>query len=388
MAVRQCPSCQGHLARVKTSSGIVFVCENCGGRVAALPVLRKAGADHKSMSRLLQASRQKNVTRSRPCPHCGRRMAQIPTKVADQKVLLDVCSRCATVWFDATEMESILPEPKAVEPRKEREPSPEAQEQFVEIYKATADPADFGGGDEGGPAEAWQWLPGILGLPVESASPGRAGRPWITWSLALACVVVSAMAWMGEGSADGWRFLPSRWWDYLGLTVITSFFLHKNVIELIICVHLLLMFGDNVEDRLGRPLYAVLLVAAQVVGVLTQCLLGGSGDDPSAGAWAAVNAVAAFYAIAYPHAVIGIHIPTRRYFVFRSWRWMTMPVLFMFILFVVIQGVFVFLMAKGGDVSYIGQLGGLVVGLYFVYLHRRSQQRLARAATSREEFPV
>ena len=63
-------------------------------------------------------------------------------------------------------------------------------------------------------------------------------------------------------------FIPNQWSRMGGLTIVTNFFLHVGWLHLLGNMYFLLVFGDNVEDRLGRAKFVMLLVCATVAGNL------------------------------------------------------------------------------------------------------------------------
>ncbi len=366
-----CPNCGTRLDKRRTESGIVYVCAGCGGRAAGLAVLRKAGAAPEFVRDLWRRSRAMGALKVRTCPHCERRMAQTTSASAIQgrPVSLDVCLSCASVWFDASEFESL--------PRKRAEALPRvlpdrAREQAallkVESLRKQRDEGYFGG-----PDETWQWLPGILGLPVEIGAPKLSRLPWLTWAIAaLAILATLPTFWMASHpvlTEDGtyltnqavqeWGFIPAEWYRHGGLTFITSFFLHGGFFHILSNLYFLLVFGDNVEDHLGRRKYILLIGLAHVVGILAHGLFDPRSDIPCVGASAGISGIIAYYAIAFPRVRIGILF---RYFLY--FRWLRIPASVALGLFVALQILGAAFQVKGfSNVSYLAHIGGLVIGM-------------------------
>jgi membrane associated rhomboid family serine protease len=208
----------------------------------------------------------------------------------------------------------------------------------------------------------WQYLPAILGLPVELSSPMARGRPLWTWLVAGAAVAVYIFLEANqalEQAINDWGFIPDQWTRHGGLTLLTSMFLHAGVLHLAGNLYFLLVFGDNVEDRLGGVRYLLLLVCSHLAGIALHGLAGAQGGQPCVGASAAISGVLAYYAVIYPHAKIGFLV--RILFFFGPW--IRLRAYVWLLLFVLGQLVGAYFQVQGfGGVSYLAHLGGLSVG--------------------------
>ena len=207
-------------------------------------------------------------------------MIQVSTPAGRQSLALDVCSICPAIWFDATEFKSVPRRPPEVGP--EEHLSPESREQLA-LYriKQLAEQEKRDEGWDWAPDETWQWIPGILGLPVELDAPCVKNWPLVTWSVLIVCVVVflSVVGFSYDSIADlanpgnpfmRWGFIPAQWSRLGGMTAITSFFLHAGIFHLLGNMYFLFVFGDNVEDHLGRLRYLALLLMAHLAGTVAQ----------------------------------------------------------------------------------------------------------------------
>jgi membrane associated rhomboid family serine protease len=160
-------------------------------------------------------------------------------------------------------------------------------------------------------------------------------------------------------AAEQFGLIPAQAARYGGLTLLSCFFLHGGLGHLIANTYFLLVFGDNVEDCLGRWKYVVLLVVATLVGSLLH-VLGDLRDQlPCVGASGGISGVITFYALAFPKARLGIMI--RYWFV---WRWLYLPAWAAFICWLLLQLLLVYFQVAGlSNVSALGHLGGASVGL-------------------------
>jgi membrane associated rhomboid family serine protease len=302
-------------------------------------------------------------------------------------LVLDVCPVCAIVWFDPSEFEwlpSAPPEPKT---DIIKQLPPEVREKWAmhkldQLEEKERQRLDRAGGVRGGPASGWQWLPAILGLPVEIGSPTVSRRPWITWATVVACILTTILiftkgatdwgaAQAGESVFHRWGFIPVQWTRYSGLTLLTSFFMHGGFWHILGNMYFLRIFGDNVEDRLGPGWFLVLLLIGHGTGMLLHGSFGAAPNMPCVGASAGISAVIAFYAIVFPRVRLGIMF---RYFLY--FRWIRFPAWVGLILYIALQCVGAYLQTKGfSSVSYFGHIGGLAVGLGGAVLYRLLRAR-------------
>ncbi len=107
------------------------------------------------------------------------------------------------------------------------------------------------------PSEYWQFIPAMLGMPVEVNAPSLSRIPWLTYGLAAVLVGVFVLTVRNlPMTIAEYGFVPAEMWRHGGATFITSFFLHGGAWHLIGNVYFLLIFGDNVEDDMRCWWYA------------------------------------------------------------------------------------------------------------------------------------
>lgn len=89
------------------------------------------------------------------------------------------------------------------------------------------------------------------------------------------------------------------------LTLLTSMFMHGGIAHLLGNMLYLWIFGDNIEDELGRGRYAVFYlvcgVAAGLAHVAATTLLGQNPLLPALGASGAIAGVLGAYLVLHPH---------------------------------------------------------------------------------------
>ncbi len=338
-----------------------------------MSILRKA-IPAPVLNELWQSAWATVQPRVRACPACGNRMAEVPARGVHEALHVDVCTVCQCVWFDAGEY-AVLPEM----PRKTTWPeslSQEARERLalveVAAIRERAARTDWG---EAGPDAWWQWIPAVLGLPVEHSDEGLGAQPVVTWGVAALVTAVSVIAFADLcGLVDRFGLIPAQFERYGGLTFLTSFFLHGGWVHLVGNVYFLLVFGDNVEDRIGKGRFLLLLACAMIAGGVAHVLGSPASTLPCIGASGGISGVMSYYAIQFPKARVGVLM---RYFV--VYRWIRMPAYVLFLVWVALQCVGVWQQLSGfSHVSSLAHLGGAAVGLVF-FLRYRSGIDLSRS---------
>jgi membrane associated rhomboid family serine protease len=89
----------------------------------------------------------------------------------------------------------------------------------------------------------------------------------------------------------------------------SSMFLHGGWIHLIGNMWSLWIFGDNVEDRLGRANYLLLYLASGVAAALMHIFTNAGSQVPTIGASGAIAGVMGAYFRFYPHAKVETLVP-------------------------------------------------------------------------------
>jgi membrane associated rhomboid family serine protease len=99
---------------------------------------------------------------------------------------------------------------------------------------------------------------------------------------------VAAGAWLSEPMFD----------------VVTSLFLHAGWFHLLGNLLFLWIFGNNVEDRLGRLVFPLFYLAGAAAAVAAQVAIDPSSEVPMIGASGAISATLGAYLVLFPGARI------------------------------------------------------------------------------------
>jgi membrane associated rhomboid family serine protease/Zn-finger nucleic acid-binding protein len=354
-----CPKCRTSLVRCQNEFGNFWHCGSCGGTAITVSLLRKF-VDRGTVNELWQGARQRENPRKCACPGCESQMEEVPVETPVGTLLIDICDHCQFIWLDGGEWDE-LPHVAVAAEKPEPELPMELRERIaIEQIKRIEAQHDVETGQlSEGPSEVWQWIPAILGMPVEESQPSLGERPWVTWSLALVIFVVSVFALFELRPAiDAFGLIPAQVWRLGGLTLLTSFFLHGGVLHLLGNLYFLVIFGDNVESCLGRLKFFALVLAAALFGDFVHIAMDAHSMIPCIGASGGISGVIAFYALRFPKTRLSLMF----LFFFRVY-WFRMKAIWMFGLWILMQFFIASQQMDGlSDVSGGAHLGGALVG--------------------------
>ncbi len=148
--------------------------------------------------------------------------------------------------------------------------------------------------------------------------------------------------------------------------LLTSMFLHGGWIHLIGNMWVLIIFGDNVEDRMGSVVFLAFYLICGVVSGLTQAFIDPTSEVPAIGASGAIAGVLAAYLVFFPRARVVTFIPL----IIIPW-FVNIPALVFIVIWFLLQffsGVLAMGAAASGGVAYWAHVGGFLCGLLLVWL--------------------
>ncbi len=161
------------------------------------------------------------------------------------------------------------------------------------------------------------------------------------------------------------------------LTLLTSMFMHGSIMHLVGNMWFLWIFGDNVEDDMGRPRYIAFYLLCGLIASFTHVVvsLGGpSAQIPSLGASGAISGVMGAYLLLHPFRrvrVIMVRILTE------VPGWVACGLWFLFQIvssFAILGG------SGGGGVAFGAHIGGFIAGAVLAkpFMFGRPLRRLTR----------
>jgi membrane associated rhomboid family serine protease len=164
-------------------------------------------------------------------------------------------------------------------------------------------------------------------------------------------------------------------------TIFTSMFLHGNWLHIGSNMLYLWIFGNNIEDTLGRGRFIIFYFACGAAAVIAQVLSDPSSPVPMVGASGAVAGILGAYLILYPRARILTLVP-----VFIIFFTIEVPAFFIIGYWALIQLANAYLLGGGemlrqGGVAYFAHLGGFGAGVVLILLNRAGSSGRRRGAT-------
>ena len=214
-------------------------------------------------------------------------------------------------------------------------------------------------------------------LPLRDNVPTRT-RPLVTWALIATNVLVWVLYQLPDlnGSVDELAYHPCEVENtcrQIGedwpLTALTSMFMHGSWAHLLGNMLFLWIFGNNVEDALGRVRYLLFYLVGGFAATATQTFVTlGYGTEqeatiPNVGASGAVSAVLGAYLVLLPRA----RVLTLIFFVLRE-----VPAILFLGLWFALQllegGASLAHPQPGGGVAFFAHVGGFVFGALLVKL--------------------
>jgi membrane associated rhomboid family serine protease len=218
-------------------------------------------------------------------------------------------------------------------------------------------------------------------LPIRDTNPTRSA-PVVNYLLiALNCAAWLFQLWMMATFGEtvvvaGYGLVPSRITnDPAGeaFTVLTSMFMHGDWMHVGWNMVFLYIFGDNVEDAVGRGRYALLYVACGAAAALAQVLINPTSPIPMVGASGAIAGMLGAYLVLYPRAPVTV---------FNTFfpLWFVLPPILVFPAWLVVGEWFIGNLfgglgalaqqvqggRDGSMVAFFAHLGGFVAGLLLI----------------------
>jgi len=162
-------------------------------------------------------------------------------------------------------------------------------------------------------------------------------------------------------------------------TIFTSMFLHGNWLHIGSNMLFLWIFGDNIEDSLGRFRFIAFYFICGFAAAATQVLSAPTSTIPMVGASGAVAGVLGAYLLLFPRNRILTLIP---FFIF--FTTVQLPAYVIIGYWALLQFLNAYLlkgggMLQGGGVAYFAHIGGFIAGIALImFLVGREQRTSGR----------
>jgi len=207
-------------------------------------------------------------------------------------------------------------------------------------------------------------------------------RPYVTWALLAANILIyflfqSGLVWNLDdmlnrnfgfmpasilGTVRSAADAPALVAQFPAIKLFTYMFLHGDLAHLFGNMIFLWVFGDNIEDAMGRLRYFLFYIACGVAAGVAHFLSAQTSEVPLIGASGAISGLLAAYLVLFPRAKVWVLFFTRIPIKLRAY-W----VLGIYIVFNLIMAY----ARSVQEVAWWAHIGGFTAGLVLVVLMRR-----------------
>jgi membrane associated rhomboid family serine protease len=155
------------------------------------------------------------------------------------------------------------------------------------------------------------------------------------------------------------------------LNVITSMFLHSGISHILFNMLYLFIFGDNVEDNLGKGKFLLFYLLCGVAAMLAQTFTNPNSTIPNLGASGAIAGVLAAYLILFPRN----HVRVLVFFPFTATfsAWLVLGFWIITQLFSGWTATFDTEASTHGGIAYMAHIGGFFAGVILIFIFRKRE---------------
>lgn len=245
-------------------------------------------------------------------------------------------------------------------------------------------------------------------IPIKDRNP-RHAPSWVTWALVAANVLVFLRQMYLGDTQQGYEFIinyafiPAQFFADPGgniTSLFTSAFMHGGITHLVGNMIFLLVFGDNVEDRMGHLAYFIFYMVGAGAATMAHGLFYMNSVNPLVGASGAVSAILGAYILMFPKMqvlafipplfvpwfVLNLFIRVKRFFAWWLPAWV-------YIGYWAVSQVWEVMAGLGGapgvanNVAWWAHIGGFVFGLAAVWLGLGKMKRPPPELPPRQRSP-
>lgn len=210
-------------------------------------------------------------------------------------------------------------------------------------------------------------------IPISDDNSLRKTTPVVTYALIVLNVIFFFFEMTeGEEFLKRWAFTPSLFLANPAanfLTIFTSMFMHAGLAHLGGNMLYLWIFGDNVEDRLGKIPFVIFYLFCGIVATFSQFGFNPESNIPNVGASGAIAGVLGAYIILYPYGKINVIIGQR------PSQMSALIVIGFWFLIQFVSGIgSISESGEIGGIAYMAHIGGFIAGLVIAFFYSKSTQ--------------
>ncbi len=213
-------------------------------------------------------------------------------------------------------------------------------------------------------------------LPIGDDNTKRVSYPVVTNTLIAMNIAVFILELMnGDTFVRKYSLIPAEFFNGTQgvFSIFSSMFLHANLLHIFGNMLYLYIFGDNVEDNLGKIKFIIFYFACGVAAMLAQTYSMPDSAIPSLGASGAIAGVLAAYLILFPTNKVRVLIIFPFTKIMNAWI-----ILGLWILMQLVSGwtsQSQHTAAAQGGVAYMAHIGGFFTGVALTFLFRRHEAK-------------
>ena len=153
----------------------------------------------------------------------------------------------------------------------------------------------------------------------------------------------------------------------VGVTIFTSQFIHGGLLHLSGNMLYLWIFGNNVEDAMGRFRFIVFYLLCGAIASLAHAFMNDRSNIPMIGASGAISGILGAYVLLYPKARV-LTLFTLGFFV----RMIEVPAMMVLGFWFVFQFLNALVAQGAGGVAWYAHIGGFFAGLALIIVFKRN----------------
>jgi membrane associated rhomboid family serine protease/Zn-finger nucleic acid-binding protein len=274
-----------------------------------------------------------------PCPVGHGPMWSHLLRYEDKQVEVDTCGHCYGLWLDAHEAYALQAITGAVKTEHQRPGARFGTAGIVGAYL----------------------LQLVTAIPIEAHNPVKR-KPVLVHGLVaiLSVLFVLELVLIGAGREEvfmQFAFVSRAFESGHVYNVLTYAFLHGSIPHLLGNLYFLWIFGDNVEDFLGRKRFTWLYLGTAVIAGLAHWLGNLGSDQAMVGASGAIAGLMGAYFVLFPRVKVWVVI----FFIPFKLR-----AIWYLLIWVGLQ--FLIMLDPKSNVAWLAHVGGFVGGLGMAYL--------------------
>ncbi len=227
-------------------------------------------------------------------------------------------------------------------------------------------------------------------FPLSDVNPTKK-NPIISWVIIISCTLIfmhqqNLNHYIEQKFILSFGMIPSVLFDIKRLsnelsiiptymTLISSMFLHGGWMHLIGNMTYLYIFGDNIEDALGKIKFLFFYVFCGIFAGLSQALIDINSEIPMIGASGAISGILGAYLVLFPKKDIKV------FFWFLIFiKIIRIPAMYVIGFWILLQ-FFSLNNSEETNIAYVAHIGGFVSGLILIFILKKNISKHAKKLT-------